>query len=772
MDVAPYFVDPDGDMLTYAAVSSDVGVMSASISGSTLALTPVGAGAAMVSVQATDPGGLTATQQIAVTVGLEESAAQSENAPDLVVGSPSVDDSSPETGGSFTLSATVSNDGDGGSAATTLRYYRSTDATITTSDTSVGTDAVGALSASGTSAESVDLTAPASAGTYYYGACVDAVTGESSTTNNCSSSAQVDVTEPPPPPRQTNPDLVVGSPSVDDSSPETGGSFTLSATVSNDGDGGSAATTLRYYRSTDATITTSDTSVGTDAVGALSASGTSAESVDLTAPASAGTYYYGACVDAVTGESSTTNNCSSSAQVDVTEPPPPPRQTNPDLVVGSPSVDDSSPETGGSFTLSATVSNDGDGGSAATTLRYYRSTDATITTSDTSVGTDAVGALSASGTSAESVDLTAPASAGTYYYGACVDAVTGESSTTNNCSSSAQVDVTEPPPPPRQTNPDLVVGSPSVDDSSPETGGSFTLSATVSNDGDGGSAATTLRYYRSTDATITTSDTSVGTDAVGALSASGTSAESVDLTAPASAGTYYYGACVDAVTGESSTTNNCSSSAQVDVTEPPPPPQQTNPDLVVYGILLGTPVHTGGLIELSAAVRNDGDGDAAATMLRYYRSTDATITTSDTEVGTDAVGALSASGTSAESVDLTAPASAGTYYYGACVDAVSGESDTTNNCSRSATVTVLASSPQEQSAPDLTIGVLVIFTSPGPWGIASFGLATDVRNDGDGDAAATTLRYYRSTDATITTSDTEEATAPVAALTAGETRAC
>ena len=770
MDVAPYFVDPDGDMLMYTAVSSDVGVMSASISGSTLTLTPVDAGAAIVSVQATDSGGLTATQQVTVTVELEESAAQSESAPDLVVGPPSVDASSPETGGSFTLSATVTNSGDAGADATTLRYYRSTDATITTSDTEVGTDAVGALSASGTSDESIDLTAPASAGTYYYGACVDAVTGESSTTNNCSSSAQVDVAEPPPPPRQTNPDLAVGSPSVTASSPETGGSFTLSATVTNSGDAGADATTLRYYRSTDATITTSDTEVGTDAVGALSASGTSDESIDLTAPASAGTYYYGACVDAVTGESSTTNNCSSSAQVDVAEPPPPPRQTNPDLAVGSPSVTASSPETGGSFTLSATVTNSGDAGADATTLRYYRSTDATITTSDTEVGTDAVGALSASGTSDESIDLTAPASAGTYYYGACVDAVTGESSTTNNCSSSAQVDVAEPPPPPRQTNPDLAVGSPSVTDSSPETGGSFTLSATVTNSGDAGADATTLRYYRSTDATITTSDTEVGTDAVGALSASGTSDESIDLTAPASAGTYYYGACVDAVTGESSTTNNCSSSAQVDVAEPPPPPRQTNPDLTVYGIFLGTePVHTGGIIPLSAAVRNDGDGNAAATTLRYYRSTDATITTSDTEEATDAVGTLAASETSSEGADLTAPSTPGTYYYGACVDAVSGESDTTNNCSASAAVTVLESSPQEQNAPDLIIGGLLIFTSPGPWGIAAFGLSTDVRNHGDGGAAATTLRYYRSTDATITTSDTEEATAAVAALAAGET---
>ena len=51
-----------------------------------------------------------------------------------------------------------------------------------------------------------------------------------------------------------------------------------------------------------------------------------------------------------------------------------------------------------------------------------------------------------------------------------------------------------------------MVQSPSVDDSSPGTGASFTLSATVSNAGTGESAATTLRYYPSTDATISASD--------------------------------------------------------------------------------------------------------------------------------------------------------------------------------------------------------------------------------------------------------------------------
>ena len=142
--------------------------------------------------------------------------------------------------------------------------------------------------------------------------------------------------------------------------------------------------------------------------------------------------------------------------------------------------------------------------------------------------------------------------------------------TADGQSGAATLQVTEPPtpPPPLPTpRPDLTVGSPSVTDSSPDTGDSFNLSATVSNDGDGASASTTLRYYRSTDATITTSDTQVGTDELGVLAAAGRNDKSVGLTAPSSAGTYYYGACVDAVTGESVTTNNCSSSVQVTVSE-------------------------------------------------------------------------------------------------------------------------------------------------------------------------------------------------------------
>ena len=131
--------------------------------------------------------------------------------------------------------------------------------------------------------------------------------------------------------------------------------------------------------------------------------------------------------------------------------------------------------------------------------------------------------------------------------------------------SRGQDGVAVPPPPPPTNEPDLVVESPSVSDSTLNTGQSFTFRATVRNQGGGRSAVTTLRYYRSSDMTISMSDTGVGTDAVGGLSASDTSAESIVLTAPSSAGTYYYGACVDTVSGESNTANNCSNAVRVSV---------------------------------------------------------------------------------------------------------------------------------------------------------------------------------------------------------------
>ena len=110
---------------------------------------------------------------------------------------------------------------------------------------------------------------------------------------------------------------------------------------------------------------------------------------------------------------------------------------------------------------------------------------------------------------------------------------------------------------------DLIVTSVSVSDSSLTPGQSFTLRATVRNQGTSPSAATTLQYYRSSNRTISTRDVLLGTDALGNLAVSRIRNESISLLAPSTPGTYYYGACVASVSGESDTPNNCSTGVRV-----------------------------------------------------------------------------------------------------------------------------------------------------------------------------------------------------------------
>ena len=184
-------------------------------------------------------------------------------------------------------------------------------------------------------------------------------------------------------------------------------------------------------------------------------------------------------------------------------------------------------------------------------------------------------------------------------------------------------------------SPDLVVQSPSVSNNNVASGATFTLSATVRNEGDGSSAPTTLRYYRSTDKTVSAGDAEVGTDAVDGLAASGASAASINLTAPSDAGTYYYGACVDAVTGESDTRNNCSLGVPTIVEEPDTTPV-TIPDADLRGAIeaalgkaSGAPITVAEmktLITLETGYISDPTGLEFATNLRELNLGSSSIT--------------------------------------------------------------------------------------------------------------------------------------------------
>ena len=67
-DVSQFFADPDGDELTYMAESSDKAVVTAQVSGDSMTVKGVAGGTATITVTATDPGGLSATQTAEFTV--------------------------------------------------------------------------------------------------------------------------------------------------------------------------------------------------------------------------------------------------------------------------------------------------------------------------------------------------------------------------------------------------------------------------------------------------------------------------------------------------------------------------------------------------------------------------------------------------------------------------------------------------------------------------------------------------------------------------------
>ena len=247
--------------------------------------------------------------------------------------------------------------------------------------------------------------------------------------------------------------------------------------------------------------------------------------------------------------------------------------SSPDLIVQTIAADKTTLEPGESFEIQARLWNRGTAVSGATTLRYCLSTDDTISLSDTEVGSDRVDALSGRGASAVrrrvdlSQTLTAPDTPGVHYYGVCIEAVTDESDTTNNCSQAIVITVEAPPPDPVEIQgPDLIISTVRVDASTIQRGGGVRLHITLTNQGTTAAPATTIRYYRSLDATISPeADTELRAVPVGGLGPGRSYTTWALLPSPLSLGVFYYGACLDAVASEFDTNNNCSDAIEITV---------------------------------------------------------------------------------------------------------------------------------------------------------------------------------------------------------------
>ena len=524
--------------------------------------------------------------------------------PELVVQSPSLSSGRVSPGANLTLGVTVRNQGNGPSAATTLRYYRSTDATVSTTDVAVGTDAVGGLAASASSSQSINLTAPSSSGTYYYGACVDAVSGESNTGNNCSPSVALTVATVSPPGAGTSNVYWTdwGTDKIQRSNLDGSGIEDLVSGGGLDGPDGLAldmaggkmywtdAGTNKIQRAdlNGANVEDLVTGLGIPYGLALDVSGgkmywtnrqtNKIQRADLNGAnvedlvTSGLTFPGGLALDATGGKMYWTNPGANKIQRSNLD-----GSGVEDLVasgVSSPTgiaLDISGGKMYWTDRRSDKIQRsnlDGSGVEDLVTSGLDRPNGLALDVSAgkmywADTGTNKVQRSNLDGSNVE--DLATGANGLVDPSSVAVGTVPGSGGGSGPGTGGGSAPA-----------PDLVVDTPSVSSSSPDTGATFTLSATVRNRGNGPSAASTLRYFSSSDATISTTDTAVGTDAVGVLAASGSSAESINLTAPSVAGTYYYGACVDAVTGESNTGNNCSAAVSITVTTPTTPATGTS----------------------------------------------------------------------------------------------------------------------------------------------------------------------------------------------------
>ena len=634
------------------------------------------------------------------------------------------------------LDARVANNGFGDSAAMTLRYYRLNDDTISARDAQIGVDQVAPLE-SGRSVElSFCVTAPNSPGTYYYGAGVDAVSGDTDPSNDCSGSVETIVISQETA-RETNPDLVlrnlrrVGSGAQQ--AVHVGQALTFQADVENIGDASSRSSTIRFYRSTDSNITTGDAQVGTGGTGIIWPGRNSPQTISLTAHSIPGTYFYGACVDPVAGEKNTTNNCSLAVRVSIGSQP------EPDLIVVN--VDrggrGGATYTGQSLSLQAQVRNIGDAQASSTTLRYYLSGDESISPWDAYVGMVRVGVLHSGRATTESITVTAPSSPGTYYYGACVDAVSGESDTNNNCSSYVRVEVV------KATAPDLVVTQFRTDERRIGLGDSVPVTLTVKNQGNGGSDATHVTFYISQDSQVATNSSNrsgYGRN-IRAFDPSPDQEElRYSITAPDQIGTYYLRVCVFPLAEESNTQNNCSVSVRVQVT------LRSTVDLNISSFKVrDTNPYVGDRIVLFARVSNEGNSGSSNSYVYFYQSTSRNYSSPANRLEGFRVYVIEGGLHRDFDHQPTVPSSPGTYYYGACVDRIGNELNYNNNCSGAIRVVV-----RERDRPDLLVrsfSVNEARVDPGD----KYTMSAIVRNQGNAEAEETHLTLYISQTSQVAT---------------------
>ena len=456
-------------------------------------------------------------------------------APDLTVSALTVP-AKAAPGGTIAVTDTTRNQGTGAGPASQTYFYLSRDVFLDGADSLLGGRPVEAL-AVGARVDSHGVGDPAGdlgTGTYFLFAKADgpaAVTEVNETNNHRAAAISI------------GPDLLVTSFTAP-AAASAGGTIAVSDTTTNQGSAPAPASITSFYLSSNVVFDASDVLLGSRGLAALAAGGTSTAGTTVTLPATlaTGTYYLIAQADggAAIAELNEMNNGRASAI-----------RIGPDLVVSSFSAPIRA-AAGGTIAVTETTANSGSGPAAASTTAFYLSLNLTVEPGDVRLGPGRpVPALGPGQSSTATTTLTLPdVASGVWYVLAYADdaAAVTETQETNNVRFASVL-----------IGPDLMFGF-ATSPSAAVAGSTITASTTVRNAGAASAAATTIRFYLSTNVSLDASDVVLNaSQAVPMLAADGSYASTTQIALPPDkAGTFYLLMIADAdqVVAETSEGNN------------------------------------------------------------------------------------------------------------------------------------------------------------------------------------------------------------------------
>ena len=542
--------------------------------------------------------------------------------------------------------------------------YLSSDSTITSNDEQVGSDQyessiTGGSYSTDTLSTTNRIPSSINPGTYYWGFLIDVRTDvdEQSETNNAyTCSTQITIED-------DLPDLVADSVGTSTSSVVMGDTISVTYRIENDGHDYSGSFYWKLYLSTDTTITSNDVYIDEFSQSSISSgyysSGTK-YSVQIPTGINPGYYYLGMIADnrnSVTELDETNNIVADTGRLDVEE--------QADLAPDNPSGPTSA-YTGDTVNLNWRIDNDGDDSSGWFYWKAYLSTDSTITSSDTLLGSSNYASSINGGsyrTGQLSVTIPNSLSSQNYYWGIIVDTsdYVTEGDENNNAIAGNSISITV-------ATPDLRADSISVDSSTSTicTEELVTVNVGVSNQGNVNAGSHYFEVLFSQTG-ASNSWTSIG-HASGSSSVSSYNLQvSGAIPASMTAGNYYAAVFVDSYyqISESNENNNVydTSSQQLTVLD-------CTPDLTPTSLNGPTSVLPGQTVTLSYSFDNTGMGEAENFPIDLFLSSNPTIDTSDTHLGAATITSIGASSTISDTLSVTIPSNIGSgcWYYGIIVD--------------------------------------------------------------------------------------------------------